>query len=238
MKKNLILILFTVTGLFLSACSGSDDTDGPSTPEVKTYSEVGVWESGNYFLSLSSDNFLTAYVAPNFIDCGTYSRSDNNIITSTNTYYSKSTTYTIKSINDNSMSVDISYSDVHGESKTKSLILTKSAKMPPTIKENPVSGKSYTWYSTVFGNETFAFNSYDTGRKSGTKGSCRKYPVDFFYIFFNNRIYYQQFNPAGTQTPSIGGWNGKCGTGEITVDTVTFDKSGRIYELYSVINKL
>lgn len=135
------------------------------------------------------------------------------------------------------MSVDVSYSDVHGDSKTKSLILTKTTKSP-TIKENPVSGKSYTWYSTVFGNETFAFNSYDTGKKSGTKGSCKNYPIDFYYIYYDNCIYYQQFNPAGGQTPSIGRWNDKCGTGEISVDTVTFDKSGRIFELYNVGNKL
>lgn len=236
--RKILTLMFGVLGLFAAAsCGGSDDDDTPNTPEVKTYSEVGVWTSGNYFISLSSDNFLTAYVAPNFIDCGTYSRSDDNVITSTNTYYSKNTTYTIKSIDDKSMSVDVSYSDVHGDSKTKSLVLTKTTKSP-TIKENPVSGKSYTWYSTVFGNETFAFNSYNNGKKSGTKGSCRNYPIDFYYIYYNNCVYFQQFNPAGSQTPSIGGWNGKCGTGEISVDTVTFDRSGRIFELYNVGNKL
>lgn len=100
------------------------------------------------------------------------------------------------------MSVDVSYTDVYGYQKTKSLVLQKSTKSP-TIKENSVAGKNYTWYSTVFVNETFAFNSYNTGRKSGTKGSYKNYPIDFYYIYYDGCVYYQQFNPFGTQTPSI-----------------------------------
>lgn len=240
MKKYFnVFVSLMVVLLAITSCS-SDDDDSPSkpaTPEPRTYSEVGVWENGNYFVSLSSDHFLTAYVAPNFIDCGTYSRSNANVITSTNSYYSKNTTYTIKSIDDKSMTVEISYKDFRGEDKSKSLVLTKTDKTP-TIKENPVSGKSYTWLSDVFGNETYAFNTYNTGKQSCTKGSARKYPMDFYYIYFNNCLYYQTFNPAGTQTPSIGGWNVKADTGEISVDTVTFDRNGRIYELYGVGNKL
>ena len=76
-KSNLKLMAFALAAVlsigFIS-CGDDDDEDNPNPNQEQPtviYSPVGVWESGNYFLSLSSDNFLTAYFAERFLDCAT-----------------------------------------------------------------------------------------------------------------------------------------------------------------------
>lgn len=211
----------------LGSCS-SNDNGKSEEPQVKSYSEVGVWESGNYFISLSSDHFLTAYVAPGFLDCGVYSRSDD-VITSNNTYFAKTTTYNIKSIDDKSMTVNIAYKDIAGKNKTTSLTLTKSSKVP-VGKDNPLIGKSYSYQSTG-GIITMAFNTYNTGLMTSTWKNFKPYPLTLFYIYFDNYVFFQEFTPAGRQMPSIGGWGNRADNGEIMVSKVTFGSDGSIMEM-------
>lgn len=230
-KKNylnlLTLALVAMLSLGFVSCGGDDEEENPlpEQPAAK-YSPVGVWESGNYFLSMSSDGFLTAYFAERFLDCGNYMISnDEKLITCNNTYYARPTQYSVKSLSATQLQVEISYVDVYGESQSKSLTFTKSDKAPVT-KDNPVVGKSYTTYFSASSSVqiTTAFTTYNTGTKTANGGNMAKYPMTMYYVFFNNRVYYQTFKTA-VQMPSIGGWNP---TTEITVWELEFAPNGTI----------
>ena len=237
MKKYLMAILTIVlVNVGLIACGNDDDKDNPKPEQptvtsnsnqeepTTTYSAVGVWESGNYFLSLSSDNFLTAYFAERYLDCGNYSIRDG-IITCNNTYYARPTQYKIKTLSDTQLQVEISYVGVYGEKQNKSLTFNKSDKLPVT-KDNPISGKSYTTYfsSSSSVRITNSFNTYYTGTKRANSGNMANYPMNMYYIFFNNRIYYQTFKST-SQMPTIGGW---IPTTDITVWELKFAPDGTI----------
>lgn len=226
MKQTLFSLL--VLALFATSC-GKDSTT-PDTPEdptpEKTYSEVGVWTSGNYFVSLSQDKFLTAYVAPNFIDSGTYSIDTEKKISCTNSYFSRTTEYAITKIDDKSMTLNVSYQDFSGSKKTTTLNLTKSS-ATPAIKENSLIGKSYRYIKTSFGNITISFSSYYNGKMSSDKSNIEPYPLTLYYIYLGDKCYFQKFTGGG-RTPSIGGWNVDADEGAITVYQFSFEPNGTI----------
>lgn len=228
MKQKIFFLMLIIASVFTLGSCSSDDDEKSKEPQTKSYTEVGVWQSGNYFISFSSDHFLTAYVAPGFMDCGAYSRSDD-VITSSNTYFAKTTTYNIKSIDDKSMTVNITYTDIAGESKTTSLTLTKSSKVPEG-KDNPLIGKSYSYQST-HGITTMAFNTYNTGLMTSTWKIFAPYPLTVFYVYFENCVYFQEFKPSGRQMPSMNGWGNRADNGEIMVSKVTFGSDGSIRDM-------
>lgn len=230
-QKIFLLTALLAASITFNACSSDDDDSNSDEPQATTYSEVGVWESGNYFVSLSSDHFLTAYVAPNFIDCGTYTRNDN-VITSNNSYYAKSTTYTIKSIDDKSMVIEVAYTDVSGDNKTTNLTLAKS-NTATTTKDNPLIGKNFSWLS-LHGVTTLTFQTFNTGLQTNTWVNFADYPLTLYYIYFNGYVYYQQFWPRGKQIPTIGGWGTYADTGNIIVLKVTFGSDGSIQDMRGV----
>lgn len=226
MKQKFILLMTLIAAVIaFSGCSSDNDNFGDSP--AKTYSEVGVWTSGNYFISLSSEHFLTAYIAPGFLDCGQYARS-GNAITSNNNYFAKSSVYNIKSIDDKTMKVEISYTDISGNTKTTTLELSKSDKAP-VEKDNPLVGKSYSW-KELYGTATMSFNTYDTGMLTSTWKNYADYPLTVYYIYFDGYVYYQEFSPAGRQMPTIGGWGNRTDDGEIIVSKVTFGNDGSIID--------
>lgn len=231
MKKKFICPAITMLFALAFIGCGSDDENGNevATPPVVKYSPVGVWESGNYFLSLSSDNFYTAYVADKFIDCGNYTVSNESVVTCQNTFFARSTTYTIKNLSDTEMQVEVSYTDIEGNQKKKSLSLTKTDKTP-AIKENPLVGKSsFLWFSQSTSDKvTYTFSSYNTGSKTTTQVNAKKWPMTLFYIYANGKLYYQQFNQKTGQVPQIKGWNDNVGTGEITVWTMNIQSDGTV----------
>ncbi len=238
MKKyfyNLLMTFISVSAFTLFSCGGNDDEeeDVPAgTPKVQ--SVVGVWENGNYFISLSDDKFLTAYIGDNFIDNGTYIVSpDNKKITCSNTYYNHITNYDITSISDKQLNLDISYTDVFGKDHKKSLNLTKSTKIPVS-KDNGLVGKSYRYLTGNFGHVTYTFSSYNIGSKSSEKTGMAKYPLIIHYIYFNGNIYYQEFTSSSSQVPTIGGWTTGVNAGEIIAAQVYFDSAGGIYNIRNV----
>ena len=101
--------------------------------------------------------------------------------------------------------MNIDYKDLYGNKKTKSISFTKVKKTPST-KNNTLSGKSYTFNAPYFGNITMSFNTYNSGIKSATKGSAKQYPLNFFYIYIGEKVYYQILENATIQVPSIGAW--------------------------------
>nr|DAF41321.1 MAG TPA: hypothetical protein [Caudoviricetes sp.] len=51
------------------------------------------------------------------------------------------------------------------------------------------------------------FSTYNSGIKSASKGSAAKYPLNFFYIYIGERLYYQLLKSNSGQVPTIGSWN-------------------------------
>ncbi len=232
--------LFVALILSFCACdkNDSDNNNSEPTPQIEpeqpiVYSEIGVWESGKYFIALSSDHTISAYVAPNFIDGGTYSR-DDKVITCKNSYYVRTTTYTIESIDEKSMRVKVNYIGKDGKENNTTLSLTKSDKEAPT-QYNPLVGKSFSLLTNNWGTVTYSFESNCLGIKSCTKGTASKYPLRVFYITLEDRCYYLTYKQQGLaiQVPDIGGW----GDADLNVFKITFENGGVIFDVTNVSNE-
>lgn len=191
-----------VLPLVFFSCSSDDDNNNDNND--KPQSVIGVWENGNNLVSFNSDGFYSAYIADEFIDSGDYIYSES-VVSCENTYFSRKTIYTIKSISDTKLDVNINYIDLDGKSQNKAIVFTK-AMTTPASKSNTLSGKSYTSQSTYFGNVTMTFSAYNSGIKSATKGNAANYPLKFFYIFIGEKLYYQILDDSSIQVPSIGSW--------------------------------
>lgn len=182
--KQLLYILFAVT--LFTACSSDDDNgEKPTIEEPKSI--IGVWESDNYFISFDDNGFYSAYIADQFIDSGNYTKSES-VVSCKNSYFNRQTVYTIKNISDTKIDLDISYTDIHGDNKKKTMTFTKS-EISPASQSNTLAGKSYRTSSSIFGNVTMEFSSYNSGIKSATKGGAEKYPLSFFlYLCWRKTI--------------------------------------------------
>lgn len=203
MKKILFLLL--VFPFILSSCGSDSDKEDEDPIASQPKSIVGVWENENYFISFSSDGFYTAYIADRFIDSGNYTES-KGVVSCENTYFNRKTIYTIKSISDTKINVDISYKDIYGDNQNKTLEFTKSA-ISPASQSNTLAGKAYRSSSSLFGNVTMTFSSYNSGIKSATKGNAANYPLSFFYIYIGGKLYHQILDDKSIQVPSIGSWS-------------------------------
>jgi hypothetical protein len=203
--KTLFVWAALLSVFVFHSCSGSDsdehDKDITTTTPV---SLVGVWQKGNFFISFDSKGFYAAYLDDEFIDSGNYNQS-KDVVKCNNMYFNRTTTYTIKSISDENLEVDISYMDLYGSHKNRTITFTKTDNIPASI-ENTLSGKSYTGFSSTFGNVTMTFSAYNAGIKNASKGSAAKYPLSFFYIYIGNKLYYQLLDDDSIQIPSIGSW--------------------------------
>lgn len=222
----------SLASISFMACSGddNDEEDNPSGGgKTEDYSIVGVWESGKNFISFNSSGYCAAYIDRNYLDSGTYNQKGNEVSVS-NSYYAKTTKYTITKLDNSSMSVQISYTDLDGYSKSRSLNLSKSSKSPISTSHKLV-GKSITrnWSSTGY-KITTSFNTHYTGSRTCSGGDAAKYPLRMFYVFYNNRVYYQLFK-TGSIMPSIGGW---YPTEEVEAWDVDFESDGSISSLTKV----
>lgn len=220
----LFLMLLCIIGL-LGSCSSSSDND---EKEKNRTNIVGVWSDGKHFVSINSEEFLTAYIAPNFIDCGNITE-DDKVITCHNVYFNKNTTYKIISATDSKMNILVSYKDVLGEDKSVTLSLTKTNDTPAT-KNHLLTGKTYTYMTSYIGNVTFSFSTYSIALMTTTSITCRKYPLTIFYIYIGDKLYFQKFTQKGIQVPTIGGWTTDVDEGEISVYKLKFGTDGSITE--------
>nr|DAF41320.1 MAG TPA: Protein involved in gliding motility 9 Secretion System Type.5A [Caudoviricetes sp.] len=150
MKK----LLFLLFGLLIISSCGSEEpistSDKPETDdninevnEIKQSDIVGVWEKGNYFISFGNDGFYSAYIADKFIDSGNYTLS-KGVVSCNNTYFNRNTTYTIKSLYDAKIEVNVTYTDVDGNNHNRAMTFAKTTAMPAS-QSNTLAGKTYTW---------------------------------------------------------------------------------------------
>lgn len=226
--KQLLYILFAVT--LFTACSSDDDNgEKPTIEEPKSI--IGVWESDNYFISFDDNGFYSAYIADQFIDSGNYTKSES-VVSCKNSYFNRQTVYAIKNISDTKIDLDISYTDIHGENKKKTMTFTKSG-ISPASQSNTLAGKSYRTSSSIFGNVTMVFSSYNSGIKSATKGGAEKYPLSFFYIYVGGKLYHQLLIDKSIQVPTIGSWSSDYYT--IKCWKLSFDPNGSIDGIENII---
>lgn len=225
----LTIIPLAILSLLFVSCGSDDDDmtsrDSENNPKENNYSIVGVWENGEYFVSFDEDKFCSAYFDDEYIDCGTCTQTEK-VITCKNTYYSKKTNYTITNINATNIELRIEYESLNGEKKSKLLSLTKNSDIEPAIKDHSLIGKSCTslvWFGGN-NNSTWSFETYNTGTHSMSSGAASKYPLRLFYIFINNKIYYQTFQTT-QQMPTIGGWNPSI---QVSTREVKFYSDGSI----------
>ncbi|MBO7145499.1 MAG: hypothetical protein J6W13_11825 [Salinivirgaceae bacterium] len=235
--------LFVALILSFCACDKNDSennnpepTPQPEPEQPTVYSEIGVWESGKYFIALSEDHTISAYVAPNFIDGGMYSISDDKVITCKNTFYVRTTTYTIESIDDKNMKVKINYMGNDGTESVTTLNLTKSDKEAPSLN-NPLVGKSFTYLTTTFGKITYSFNVDGMGLKMCTKSPASNYPLKAFYVTLEDRCYYMCYNQENGRVPLIGEWNNEESLNNLKVFKFKFGDGGTISDLEDVSNE-
>ena len=75
MKKTLLMIQMVVFLLGFMACSSENDNTKEMERLSFTQSDIiGVWASGDFFVSFGADGFYTAFIDDHFIDSGNYSR--------------------------------------------------------------------------------------------------------------------------------------------------------------------
>lgn len=206
MKKVILMLVMALPMTFVS-CSDSENNDNSNNPpQEEPVSIIGTWENGNYFVSFGDDGFYCSYLDEEFIDSGNY-KEEENVIRCSNMYFNRNTTFNIIHATDTEITVEISYIDLSGDNKSKNMILTKSS-IEPVLKENPLIGRSISWNTyDVFGTIAMNFNTYNSGAKTASKGNAKNYPLDFFYIYIGNKMYYQFLHNNSIQVPSIGGWN-------------------------------
>lgn len=222
MKRNLLFLLIGVVCFLFSSCSNNDNDTSEEDDDLPSI--VGTWENGNYFVSFNDNGFYSAYIADGFIDSGDYEQSES-VISCENPYFNRKTTYAIKNISEAKVETEISYTDLHGEVKSKTMTFTKTD-APQASKSNTLSGKVMTWRSSVFGNVTMTFNSYNAGIKSASKGNAANYPLSFFYIYIGDKLYFQLLSNNSIQIPSIGGWTTEYN--EVTCRKLFFTPNGSI----------
>lgn len=206
--KKLFLLVSLILPLAFFSCGGDDGEEvAPSSKEdsstLKVNDLVGVWRNGNYFISFSEDDFFTGWPAKSFLDRGDYTIK-GNVVSVYNPYFHRTNTYTITLSQDGkSMSVLIDYYDAENNEKlSDTRTFTKTEELP-AIDQNPLANIAFSYFNGVFEYITYTNSSAYFGVKSAHKGEAAKHPINYFYIYLNGSMYYQQYPDTGS---GLGGW--------------------------------
>ena len=215
MKKTLLMIQMVVFLLGFMACSSENDNTKEMERLSFTQSDIiGVWASGDFFVSFGADGFYTAFIDDHFIDSGNYSiSSGKNAVVTFNIFTKKNTEYHIKNLDDNSLVADIIYIQRNGQSYTKTMNFNKTTKR--VVKErNGLVGTSWQGSKYVNGidiNYNAQITTYNFGLINTEYAPANNYPLFFFYIYYDNVIFYQLFN-KNENAQVIEGWNDTADT--------------------------
>lgn len=206
-----VLTAALLLAVIAAGCSsGSDEPEVP-TPQYKVTKEniVGVWRSGDYWVSFSEDGYNSAYFPienDERIDEGSYTISGDTITVENSLYYS-TTRYIVSSLSGGILKMMQIY-NMFGSSRfygddydiETSLTLTKSDERPP-VKINEFGGLSFSYrgaadkefftcdsliYHNTF-NEDYHEIKYTTDVKNkwGSSGAGWQY-----YIYLSPVIYH------------------------------------------------
>lgn len=205
MKKFLLTtVILSIITLFASC--GSDNKEDEPDPEPAPVEKniEGVWENGNYFVSFSNAGYYCAYLGDDFLDSGSYKRNKDEIMTD-NSYFSRKTIYLIKKLDEKNLQVEVSFTDVYGQTHNEIFSFIKSEIEP--AKEGQLAGKSFSWLNPYFGTVTTSFITSNSGIRLAQSGSAARYPLNFYYFYLGDKLYYQIVRNYSMQVPTIGGWS-------------------------------
>ena len=193
MKK---ILLFAMITLLFAGCSKSDSIDGNKENALQKSDIVGVWKSGDYFVSFSDGNYYIAYLTGTFIDSG-YFKLDGTNVKCDNNYFKKSTTINIKSIKNDLMACKIDYIDGEGKAKSLDKTFTKTSETP-TQSNNIVIGKSYTGTFVVQSNGArfdyiTRFTDLNGGYEEVLNGVMKDVRRNLYYIYLHPLVYMQRY---------------------------------------------
>lgn len=234
MKYILFIAIIISQTILLSSCTKESEDKNEIEDiinEDKQLPITGTWSNGDYFVSFSNDGYYSAYIADAFIDSGTYERV-NNEINCSNYYFQRHTIFKIKDLSDTEMTIKITYTDIWGNTNEEEKTLNKTDDAIVS-ENNTLAGKSISWLSDYFGTITMTFSSSNSGIKTASKGSAAKYPLNFFYIYIGDKLYYQLLSNQSIQVPSIGGWT--TDYNEVKCWKLYFSLNGSI-DKFDVIN--
>lgn len=218
MKKTLLMIQIAVCLFGFMACSSSDDDNNIQEMEqvaIKQSDLIGVWISGDYFVSFGADGFYSAFLDDHFIDSGKYAieADRNNEIVTYNIFTKQNTEYHVTSIKENSFVAEITYRQLNGQSYTKTILFTKSNKN--VAKErNGLIGASWNGTKHINGieiNYNARITTYNFGSLHTDYEPAKNCMLIFFYVYLDDVVYYQLFN-QNENSPTIIGWNDTADT--------------------------
>ena len=220
MKKTLLMIQMAVCLFGFMACSSSDDDNIIQEMEqvaIKQSDLIGVWISGDYFVSFNNKWFYSAFLDDYFIDSGNYDiNSDNNNVFTLNPITRKSTEYRIIDKTDNVLKAEISYTNMDGQQFKKTMSFTKSDK--ETAKErNNLVGNSWEslWYSDEGAQPCHYFvPTYIYGSMTTESPLAKSIPLTVIYVYLDNVMYYQLYT-SQKDLPVIHGWNDEANTNKV-----------------------
>lgn len=218
MKKHLdfvLLILLLSLGLF----SWSKNDDDNKVIEKSNASKIiGVWAKGNYFVSFAADGSYKTYLGDYFMDSGSYTYK-NDTINCINYYSYTRTTYDIRSVNDNSISLIIHY--IETENNTNKI---------DTLNYSRIQKDGYQMNNDFISNTYTASVENDGISKCYFQSSClinytikdgSKYHTQTWnYCYVKPYIYSKRY----TNETSIF-YNQKCNNGKVYKDSVYFDNN-------------
>lgn len=199
-----------MAGMMLAGCSKSDGDEPAPQYKLTKDNIVGVWRSGDYWVSFSSDGYNSAYFPienDERIDEGIYTVNGDTITVENSLYYS-TTRYIINSLSGGALKMTQIYNIFKSsrfveddyDIKT-SLTLTKSGEQPP-VKINDFAGMTFSYrgaadkefftcdsltYHNTFSNEEYHEIRYTTDVEDrwGNAGGGLQY-----YIYLSPFIYY------------------------------------------------
>lgn len=218
MKNILFLLIWTFLSLISFTSCSSDNEE--NLQNLNSSNLIGVWESGDYFISFNKDGFYAAYLDEKFIDSGTYTINENSVLC-TNPYKVSKTNYSMNLVNEK-LTADVSYTGINGSLLNKKIVFSKSKKAV-IDKSNPVISKEFVHINAPYGFCTTRFDTYNTATYSTDEFKPRI--QNWFYFFFNSKIYVQKFK---LETAGVSLFYEGCDTGDVFIYNVTFDSDGQI----------
>ena len=219
--KKISLCLFTIISLFLVSCESSDSENTTNLTTLNKSDIVGVWKSGNYFISFSSDNYYEAYLNDTFIDSGTYSLTDTTA-TVNNNYLSRRSIIKISKRN-NFIKCHISYTTNESIYQYIDGTYNKSEDIP-TSSNHIIIGKSDTWLTPNFSATTYFTSNYG-GYEEVNNGDLKGIKRDMYYLYLYPYIYMQRYE---TKDTSHGSNTFNKDIPEILIEKITVNNNGTI----------
>jgi hypothetical protein len=222
MKKILFMTAWVALYL-ISFTSCSSDNKEEGRKESESFNLVGVWKSGDYFISFSDEGFYTAYLSDKFIDSGNYEVNQRDKkVTCKNTYTNKSTKYDIVNCTSNGLICKVTYINFEGKEVNENFSM-KKVNSTPSSKEHILIGKLYRYLAAGYGDCIMKFDTFNTATLSTDE--YRPKVQNWYYVYLDSNIYFQRFSPAGS---TLNSFYANCGSGDVNIYRINVSSNGLI----------